>query len=734
MRIVIPAAVATLFINGAWAAAFQSPSARADAGAQMQGFELEEVIVTAQKRAERLQDVPVPVTAISADALANTNQVRILDYYTSVPGLSLTAGDSHGSAQLVIRGLTTGGQINPTVGIVVDDVPYGSSQYAGYVAPDIDPSDLARVEVLRGPQGTLYGASSIGGLLKFVTIEPSIDRVEGRVQVGTSSVANGDGLGYSFRGSVNVPLGETFALRASGLVRQDPGYIDDPSLGIDGVNSTDVEGGRLAALWRPSDSLSLKLSALIQHSQAHGSPLVDRQPDLGDLQHRMARGTGAATTDTQVFSANLTARLGSVDLTSVTGYSINELSDRRDLQGFAPLSEMQFGVSGTVNPNDFKTEKLTQEVRLSAPLGENIDWLFGGFYAHEDTSQDQKIFAVDSATGAVVGSWLDSTAPLTYVEYAAFADITFHLTDRFDIQVGGRESQNRQTYSLSYAGPFAPVLLGAPSPVVTPEASSKENSFTYLVTPQFKVSPNLMLYSRLASGYRPGGPNAVPLAGALPHYRPDTTQNYELGIKGDVLDHVLSFDASLYYIDWKDIQLLIVTPSGVGYTANGSRAKSQGVELSLDLRPLDGLKVSAWGVWSDAVLTDPFPPLSAAYGLSGDRLPYSSRVSGNLSVDQEFTLTGSVSGFVGGSVSYVGSRVGGFASVNSGSPARQDLPAYTKIDLRAGMTYDAWTVNVFVNNVADKRGIIEGGIGTGLPFSFFYIQPRTIGLSLVREF
>jgi iron complex outermembrane receptor protein len=256
------------------------------------GTRIEEIIVTAQKRSERLQDVPVPVTAINADSLVNNSQLRLQDYYTSIPGLTVTP--SVPAAQVLsIRGITTGPG-NPTVGITVDDVPYGASTElgGGIIVPDIDPGDLDRVEVLRGPQGTLYGASSMGGLVKLVTVDPSTDGVSGRVQAGTSSVYNGAQLGYNMRGSVNVPLSDSLAVRASAFTRLDPGYIDNPVRGIDGVNEARASGGRLAALWRPSEVFSLKLSALYQQIKGDGSSDVDLQPGLGDLQQNYLRGIG----------------------------------------------------------------------------------------------------------------------------------------------------------------------------------------------------------------------------------------------------------------------------------------------------------------------------------------------------------------------------------------------------------------------------------------------------------
>ena len=172
--------------------------------------------------------------------------------------------------------------------------------------------------------------------------------------------------------------------------------------------------------------------------------------------------------------------------------------------------------------------------------------------------------------------------PDTFAEIAGFADLTYHVTDRFDIQFGGRESENKQAQSETIVGPYATLFDGA-SPTVYPEVHTKGNSFTYLVTPKFNISPDLMVYARLASGYRPGGPNTNASLGVPVSYRPDTTENYEIGVKGDVLNHVLSFDASVYYIDWKNIQLRLTEPtSGQTYFANGSSAKSEGVELSTE--------------------------------------------------------------------------------------------------------------------------------------------------------
>ncbi len=623
---------------------------------------------------------------------------------------------------------------------MVDDVPYGASQNggsAGLVVPDVDPGDLARIEVLRGPQGTLYGANSMGGLLKFVTVDPSTSGVSGRVEAGLDTVHNGQGTGYNIRGSVNLPLGDTLAIRASGFTRQDAGYIDDPVTHAQGLNEQRVSGGRLSGLWKPTDTLSVKLSALYQRSTGDGGSVVETGPIaqttavFGDLQQADLPGTGGYTRTIQAYSATVTASLGAVTLTSISGFNVNEYKDSFDytyaLGDCCTLA--QFGVRGTPVLNRDKNSKFSQELRLTGQIGTRFDWLLGGFYTHESSPFHQTILAAEEATGVPVGTWVNAYFPVIYREYAGFADFTVHFTDQFDIQIGGRETQVQQSFASTFDGPYTEFFLSQASPVVQPQADSKDNAFTYLVTPRFKLSPDVMLYARLASGFRPGGPNAG--FQPLPEYGPDKTLNYELGAKADFFDRRLSIDTSIYSIDWKQIQLGLIDPdTGISYVANAGRARSQGVELAINSQPSSGLTLSGWVDWSDAHLTQGFPTSSFVSGASGAQLPGNARFSAYLSAEQEFPITGRLTGFAGAEVSYVGHRLDQFTS----TPDRQVLPAYAKLDLHAGTRFGAWVVTLFANNVTDRRGLLAGGLGNIPPNGFYVIQPRTAGLTAYRTF
>jgi outer membrane receptor protein involved in Fe transport len=682
---------------------------------------LEEIVVSAQKKSERLQDVPVPVSVLNADMLASNSQLLLRDYYSSVPALNVSPSLG-GNQTLSIRGVTTGGLSTPTVGVLIDDVPFGGGNNQ---VPDIDPNDLARLEVLRGPQGTLYGANSMGGLLKYVTKDPSPEEFRGHAEAGITRVHDGDDMGYNVRASANVPLSETLAVRLSGFKRSDPGYIDDPIFNRTDINSAQAAGGRLSALWHASENFSLKLTSLYQRIEGDGLPEVDVLPSLGDLEQNHVIGSSAYERTIRATNATLKATLGTVDLTSVTGYNVNRFTVGADFSRtfFGDDVRAHFGVDGAPLVEKNTISKFTQELRASVPLAARLEGLFGAFYSRERSQDYQYAAASVPSTGEVVGIDWEFFGPSALQEYAAFASLTYEITDRFDVQFGGRESHVEVSHSqVVQSGP----LVG-PAPSITPPAKASSDTFTYLVTPRFKVTPELMVYARLASGFRPGGPNAI--SGVPQEYDPDTTRTYEVGAKADFLDQRLSLDASLYYIDWQDIQLSLRNPQRLTYMGNGSAAKSQGVELSISSRPLRGLSVSGWVVYDDAVLTEDIVD-SPTFGLEGDRLPNTSEWSGSVSLEQELALSERVSASVGGSFTYVGDRIGPF----TGTPQRQNFGSYTRTDLHAGLKYDDWSASLFVNNVSDARGMLNGGVGYVFPSEFIYIQPRTVGLSIARRF
>lgn len=698
---------------------------------------LDEVIVTAQKKSEQIQNVPIPITVINTEFLNQTNKVKLEDIFTDIPSLSLNV-QGNGQTSLAIRGITTGGLTSPTVGITIDGIPFGASSLLSYGSrtfPDLDPVNLSQIEVLRGPQGTLYGASSLGGLIKFETKNPDVSGFFGHVEVDGSAVNKG-GRGYGIRAAVNIPISNTFAARASAFKRQDPGYVDDPSRGRLNVNRSDIRGGHFSALWSPVDAFTLKLGALSQETTANGTSEVEAnyllQPTIGDLNQNRVRGSGNYKIKNELYSAIATIEMRDMILTSASGYGISMYQgsiDNSITRG--PAAETYFGVSGATLDNNFRTYKFSQELRLSSSNNQFLEWLIGGFYTKEDTRADQWIMAIDPPTGMPAGILAHFPFPTTYKEYAAFANLTLHFTEQFDVQFGARRSYITQTYSETDTGPLVGGVF------VNPSSRIKGNAFTYLITPRFKISPNLMMYARVASGYRAGGPNADASMYGLPlAYEPDKTVNYEIGIKADLFDRALSFDASVYHIDWKGVQLQqLDSATGIKFFTNGGSAKSEGVEMSLSSQPANGLQVVGSVTFGDAKLSDDLPPASGI-GFSGDRLPYSSSWSGSLSLDKNFPLADGIAAFVGARASYVGGRYGNFPSALGVN--RSYMPAYASFDVHAGLDLrGTWSVTLFAKNFANKRGILSGEPQAGTPSAPYYvnyIQPRTIGISVTSYF
>ncbi|MEP7004703.1 MAG: TonB-dependent receptor [Sphingomonas bacterium] len=704
-----------------------------------------DIVVTAQKREDRLKDVPLPVTAVgSADLLAH-NQTRAQEFFASVPGVNLQFQNNR--AQLAIRGISAGPVSgNPVVGFTIDDVPYGASTGQGGLfgaAPDLDPSELQRIEVLRGPQGTLYGAASMGGLVKYVTIDPDVTRFGGSIAGGASMIHESDSVGYNLRGALNVPLDEHLAIRASAFTRKEAGYIDNIRTGEKDANSSRVSGGRLSVLWKPSSSFSLKLGVLYQARDIFGSPNVDSTTG-SYYQQTDQIGSGRSRSDMQMYSATINADLGGVELTSVSAYSRATNYDYLDFTA-SPLVGFLFptvfpGVDpiGDIFFQGYNVKKFSHETRLAGSVGDNLDWIVGGAYTHEDARYDLDNYAINPANGVSLGDvvvWHDT---IKYKEYAVFGNLTAKLSDRFDVQFGGRYSHNEQ--QMFHHEWFQGLPFPADPFEATNDPKASGSAFTYQISPRFKPTPDHMIYGRVASGYRPGGTNPVcgPLAlpSAVPcQFKPDKTVNYEVGAKGDLLGGALSYDVSLFSIDWKDIQIVQVLDVFT-FNGNAGKARSRGFEISLVARPTRRLAFKAWWSYVDAALREEFVDASF-YAARGDRLPYSSKNSGRFSFDYKAPLASKAEISFGASATYVGERKGEFVPTQAEAPLRQSYPGYVEFGLTAGLEVGNWNLNLFVQNLTNKHGLIGGGYWNQTSYNaklFNYAQPRTIGLNAEFKF
>lgn len=709
---------------------------------------VEEVVVTAQKRSERLLDVPLAVTAVTPEAVTATGGAKLSDYFRSVPGLAIQQTDGSGMVNIAIRGIVTGTQGVPTVGVLVDDVPTGASTSlagGGLRTADIDPGDLQRIEVLRGPQGTLYGASSMGGLVKYVTVDPSTTDYFGRVSAAISNTQDGS-IGYGVRGSVNIPLApDKVGLRLSGSKRQEGGYVDDPAHGRSDVNQEDaysMRGSLLANL----GEVTAKISGLYQQNDADGSSIIDvdylTRPLLGDLTHSQVPGTGKSTAKVTFISGTINAPLpGGFTLDSITGYGINDHEFTRDNSGFGGGAAFAFfGVRGAIyNPQAFRTDKFTQEIRLSSDPDKRLSGLVGAYYTREDSKTQFVAEARDPNTGGYAGTYLVQVGTTDFDEYAAFGSLTWKITDRVDLEGGARWSKNEQDYSEVATG------VSVPGGLRTAQSTAKDDAVTYSIGPRFKITPDRMIYARLATGYRVGGPNVGVAIGVPASFSPDETINYELGSKGALFDRALTYDVSAFQIEWKDIQITeTVTVNNVvnAYIGNRGLARSRGVEYALDWRPpVEGLRVSTTGMVGETELREALTQTgSGVYALKGEPLVNSPEFAGTFGIDQDIALPADRTLFVAAIVSYTGERRGTFAR---GAPqtgnVRQRFDEYTTLDVRVGARSENWTLTGYVNNVTDSRGTIYSAFQTvpATAASRYYaniVRPRTYGLTFERSF
>jgi len=725
----------------------------------------ENVVVTAQKRTETLVQVPASVAVLPGDALEVRRVEDLQDLAPLVSGLTVT-GVEPGTTRLTLRGINTGG-VASTVGVYSDDVPFGSSSglaNAAVLAANLDTFDLARVEVLRGPHGSLYGASSLGGVLKYVMNKPTTAGFETRV-LTSSETAEGGGAGYSLKGLVNLPLGDRFALRGSGFYRSDDGFIEsigndpiasltNPAVNIingtrvaSNINTARSSGGRLSGLYAPSARFSLLLTAQTQDIRSGAPTIVDADPvtlqplEKGDVQSSYYEQP--VKTKYRISSATANWKLGAGALESVTSYATFEQDLHLDatiasgLTGGPPLASVVTAVFGDDAtrplsarlPQTTSTDKFSQELRFVSSANKTFEWLAGAYYTNEKSRIDQNIQAVEAATGALAAGIPDLAVlslPSRYKEIAAFGNTTWHLTSRFDLSAGARFSRNEQVASEVADGP----LVGGHTQFDNVESS--ENPFTYSIAPRYELTPSSSIYARLATGFRPGGPNVLPPnvpAGTPLTYKSDSLTSYEAGWKSSSPGGHSSVDLSLFYLDWKDIQLLAVV-NGFGINGNGGTATSKGAEFTASVIPTDGLTFSLNGAYTDAFLTKDTDPIVG--GLDGDPLPYAPKWAAALRGDYEWSLRNSATAFVGGGVSYTGDRTFDFVTRSDSGRLRR-IGSYVTADLRAGTEIGRWLLELYGKNLTNEKGIATVEAAGALPngaVGLAYIRPRTIGLSL----
>lgn len=684
-----------------------------------------EVLVTASKRLESLQDVPAAISAITADQLELSGADELDDFFRSVPGLLLLPGGGPTDQVIVIRGISdsvSGGFTQSKVGIYIDEIPITSGQ--GAVNLDMSLFDVERVTVLRGPQGVLYGAASLGGTIKYETRKPNPERFEARAQAAMSDTKEG-GFNYSGGGMLNVPLGENVALRVSAFHRYDDGVIDNVALGEENINSTETNGGRVAALWNIGERLSLLGSVVVQNSDLGGQFVYPAA--LGEFNQSILI-TELIKDEFTAVNLTGTLDLGFADLTAASSRFERSVDSTNDgtpfMRPFVEGLHVSFFGTPRLLPGPGRGtsiydvgELYAHELRLVSKNSEQWQWTVGGFYSFEDTAF-ASITAYDGFADAFGPFALDGDVVLsadgvtTYRQLAAFGELGYRFANGLRATAGLRWAENEIVRGNDHSR-----FLGAST-----FADGKRTSENK-VTPKFSLSydaDDYLLYALAAEGYRVGGNNAT-LPGAIvspPNYEPDSLWNYEVGLKAQWLDRRLQANLAVFRIDWSNMQSTVPRGDGFVHTINAGDARSRGAEL--ELRALIGTSfhVDASVGYTDAKLTT-----GRGTAVAGARLPGVPLHTYALGLQYDFAM-GPIGSFVRADASYIGRALSAFDRLTSA-----EMGGYTLGNIRLGLGGASWQAAVFVENATDERARVRAT----QQFNGLFITPtipRTIGFSV----
>ena len=702
--------------------------------------QLEEVVVTASRREQAVQDVAASVAVIDPQDFATGGLTSLADVLAYVPGVQVNDNGAPGQGSITMRGVANIFS-TPTVGIYVDDIPYGSvtafAEGANF-ALDSLLGDLERVEVIKGPQGTLFGASSMGGSLRYITRDPALDEFRGRFSVDMSDTTEG-GFNQLYKGAVSFPLvNDKLGLSVSGFFQDNEGFIDDAGSGLDDVNDTELKGGQATLLYQASDALGVKLSYMQQKFEFDNQNDVPFDVATGDpLLGRYTKASADEPTEIEydLASAAIEYDADWATVTLASSYQEFQQPAVLDLTAFfGPVVDdilgVPVGTNQTLLDSVISTDRWAHEFRLTSANNQDLEWLAGLYYTSEESSNFQGVRVIPGPFDLVTQQF-----PSEYEEVAAFGNVTYYFTPKFDATVGMRFSSN--DVSVTYSGTG---LLAGPT---IPKTTVSDDVDTYLFNARYRPSEDVSLYARIASGYRPVSPNlglVDPSTGeilSVPFVESDSLWSYELGTKGELSGGKVLYDVAVYQLKWQDLQ---VFRSFMGVNVGGnadSDVTANGVEATLTLQPTDSFYLIGGLNYASSELDDDDPAIG---GLEGEQLPGIPEWTFSLNGNWSFPLGSSAQGFVGGGVIYQDERktsfIGGIGS--DGSVITPPSPNfmtddYVTADLRLGATFGRYQVALYANNLFDEYAFHTASSAFGLG-SAAILRPRTIGATFSAEF
>ena len=730
-----------------WEARPASAGGQSSANPAPADDQIQQVVVSANKRVQRLQDVPASITAETGATLEHRGATQLADIIQTTAGLTNAGAGGGNSTDLTIRGVTTGGLglKQSTVALLFDDIPVDPSFFS-QSATNLRTVDIERVEVLRGPQGTLFGSGSLSGAVRFITNKPDMRYFSASGEVTEASTAGGAAT-TSGNVVVNAPIVPgKLAVRAVGYDYDEGGWVDNIRTGRSNVNGNQTKGGRLEIEGRPSAQLTLTATGAYEDSHDLGG---------GESLYTQPAGYGA---DREVTNLRLSTNLDVVskilnvgaryDLPAVSLFSSSTYIRREAVQlddgGFyndalalvlgVPSLAGQSAPAVTANDQDI----FTQEIRASSRGAGPLKWTIGAFYLDASIKGGQLISspAFQAVTGTSTLGNLQSTGD--QIETSVFGEATYTLADKWDLTAGMRASRTVLKSDSTAAGVL---LTGNPDPsdVVPGLTHQRDTDVDPRFSLAYRSSPDLTLYVTAARGHRVGGPNLTASLGGdgIPKsYGGDSLWNYEAGAKSRLFDGHLQLSGDLYYIDWSHIQAALVE-NNINYTGNAGSAAIYGLELEALVKPSPWLDLGGSISLSHGKLTQDDANVTRVTGAvgvrSGEQLPASPTTKVSAFSQFNFNLFDRTA-YLRIADNYIGSEYTDFGHLGT------RFGDFDTVDLRAGVFLDAFELVFFINNLTNSHGARGASDQTTVgpvvadPQLAYRVRPITAGVTLRADF
>jgi iron complex outermembrane receptor protein len=684
--------LALIFPLNTWAQTSEQTESGEDSGA------LEEVIVTAQKRDQRLLDVPISMTAFTSSMLEDTGAAQLSDFLQTAPGVGIIDSES-GTQNIQIRGVNSF-YGNAVVGYYLDELPFtlvGNTQL-----PDVRTYDLQRIEVLRGPQGTLYGDGSLGGTIRVLTHDPDLTGFAANAELIGSNTSGGDS-NYAAKGMLNMVIAEDVAgLRLVASDESYGGWIDNVANGQNDQNERDISNFRGKFRLAPTERLDIVLSAW-----------STEEDSFGDSQARddMTTADPAPEYDVEygIYGATIRYAFDAFDLVSASSwmdYSGDSLTYIAGLFEFSDLTDQDI---------------FSQELRLASTGDGMFRWTTGLFYR----TMDRHTVALLPAFAITQDLNLESDS------YALFGEGTWTLLDnKLDLTMGLRYFEDDRLYVEEIDPAFLEVIQSV-DPSFTGVVDETFDNVSPRFNAQYRFSDDWNVYANVAEGFRTGQPQPAISLGLAALFgvdipsgiEPETLWSYEVGTKGRFMDGRAQFEAALFYNDWEDLQVPIVVTPQVRALVNGGTGVTRGVEGGLTFIPVDGWTLNFTGSYTDAEFTEDVPGINIS---DGDTIPNVPEVTLSAATTYRWPFTDSLGGFVYGGVQYA-------SELSDTLNFATDSDTITQVDLRTGVEADRWSAFLFADNLFDEDGAVAPyALGPTGPAT--RLRPLTVGLQLSARF